>query len=113
MTIEFVMEKVAVGPRLIMSHVAAIEVLEVLGYTWRGLGTTGEALDAADVVKRCDRYVKKRSVVQAALAKFELRQGGSAKGATSHVDAVLVDMAELRIFAQKAVHAGRDIRWCP
>lgn len=114
MTIEFSMTGVAVGPRVIMSSLGAIEVLEVLGYTWRGRGTTGDTLEAANVVKRCDVYLKRgRRVVQVALAKFELRQGGSANGAASHVDAVLIDMAELRIFAQKAVHAGRDIRWSP
>jgi len=115
MTIEFSMTGVAVGPRVIMSSLGAIEVLEVLGYRWRGRGTTGDTLEAANVVKRCDVYLKSQSrrVVQVALAKFELRQGGSANGAASHVDAVLIDMAELRIFAQKALHAGRDIRWSP
>jgi hypothetical protein len=115
MTIEFSMTGVAVGPRVLMSTRGGIEVLEVLGYAWRGRGTTGDTLEAVNVVKRCDVYLKSQSrrVVQVALAKFELRQGGSANGAASHVDAVLVDMAELRIFAQKAVHAGRDIQWIP
>jgi len=113
MTIEFKMDSVHLGPKVLMSSRAAIEVLEVLGYTWRGLGTTGDKLESLDVVRRCDRYLINRQTVQSALAKFELRQGGSARGATSHVDAVLIDMAELRCFAQKALHAGRAIRWCP
>lgn len=113
MTIEFSMTGVAVGPRVLMSSRGAIELLEVLGYAWRGRGTVGDKLEAADVVKRCDAYLKNRRVVQVALAKFEIRQGGSANGAASHVEAVLIDMAELRIFAQKAVHAGRDIQWSP
>lgn len=115
MPIAFQMSGVAVGPRLLMSNMGAIEVLEVLGYMWRGRGTTGDTLTATDVVKRCDRYLKASGhrAVRVALARFEVRQGGSAKGATSHVQQVLIDMAELRIFAQKAVHAGRDIQWSP
>jgi hypothetical protein len=109
--IVFRMAGVQIGPRMFLANRAAIEVLEVLGFAWRGVGAAGEQLSAAEVVKRCDHYLKNEAAVQCALVKFEVRQRGSAAGAAKNVQAVLCDLGDLRAFAQKSIHAGREVHW--
>lgn len=101
----FKMRGVDIGPRLYVTRQGGFELLEVLGYDWRRSKPegSGSRLDPTDVIKRCDKWLRDERGV-----RRTLKRHGSAE---VHVNTVMVDMAELRILAQKACHAERDLWW--
>lgn len=58
MTVEFAMHEVDVGPRVVVSTYAGVSALEALRFETHGKGVSGASLDAATMLKRCDRFMK-------------------------------------------------------